>query len=302
MRLTKQNLVIIVWVLVVMNVAAAVWFTVGIVNSDGKFRFFEGDSVQMADTLADLSLPDDYQMISDHAYHVSEQATGNVYTCITFVRAKWPVSINGSSGVGELKEALIAKLFGRPYSDMKEALDSVLSQPQFNIRTTTFRRVDDRPTSIGNLGAEHYYRCFPHCTSDRLLEYKIVRNDYDGTVASHKAGFVHYDRLHQQIITIDMILNLNSQSQVTSLINERIEHFIHDEHMNLHRALTLPQEFYLGASGIVFVFPEGSIAPTESGVIEIKVDYDKLTPYLTDYYKELLENNANYKELPDVQL
>ena len=302
MRVTKQNLVILVWVLVIMNVAAAVWFAVGIVNSDGKFRFFDDDSVQRADTLADLSLPDEYQMITDYAYHVSEQGNGSTYTCITFVKAKWPVSINGNSGMGHLKEALITKLFGHPYSDMKEALDSVLAKPQFNIPVNAFRRVEERPTSISNLGAEHYYRCFPHCTSDSLLEYKIVRNDYDGTHATHKAGFVHYDRLRQQLITIDMVIDLNKQEQITSLVNERIKHFVDDEQMSLQRAITLPQEFYLGATGIVFVFPEGAIAPTESGVIEIKVDYDKLKPYLTDYYKELLENNANYKELPDVQL
>lgn len=302
MRMTKHNLVILVWVLVVMNIAAALWFVAGIVNSDGKFRFFDSDSVQAADTVADLSRPDEYQMISDYAYHVSEQQSGQVYTCITFVRAKWPVSVNGNTGVADLKGALIAKLFGRSFNDMKEALDSVLSRPQFNVAVNSFRRVDDRPTSIGNLGAEHYYRCFPHCTSDRLLEYKIVRNDYDGVRATHKADFVHYDRLRQQVITIDMIINLNLQDRVTALVNERIEHFVTTEHMQLHRALTLPQEFYLGATGIVFVFPEGIIAPVESGVIEIKVDYDKLKPYLTDYYKDILDNNANYKELPDVQL
>lgn len=302
MRMTKRNLMLTVWVLVIMNLAAALWLVTGLVNRDGKFRFFESDSVQLADTVVDLSTPDRFTMITNYAYHVSDRPNGERYTCITFVRAKWPESVNGDTGVGELKSAILAKMFGTPYTDIKVALDTVLAHPQFNVPVASFRRVDERPVSIGDLGAEHYYRCFPFAAGDRLLEYKVVRNDFDGRHATHRAGFVHYDRLRRQVITPDMVFDLNAQDKITALINERIAYFVEHDHLSLTPAHTIPQEFYIGGSAIIFVYPEGAIAPPEDGVIEIKVTYDRLNPYLSTYYKNLLNANDHFKQLPDLPL
>lgn len=306
MRMNKNTILGIIGVLLIVDITAGLTYWAGTLNSDGKWQLFEPEAAAVADTVPAVSRPDKdkFQVITDYAYHQSaaDAAGDPPFTCITYVALKWPVDINGNNGLGELKEALLEKTFNASFTDVKEAIDSTLAKPVFTQQRRRFTRVKERPVSKPRLGTEHYYRCYPHSTSDLLLEYKIVRNDFNGMNGTHETEFVHYDRARQQLLTIDMVLNLNHKDAIVRLVNERIQHFIDDKEMKLYHARSLPQEFYLGMSGIVFVFPEGVIAPQEDGVIEIKVDYDKLSRHLTAYYAGIIRNNKNYKELPELPL
>ena len=302
--MTKRSLYITILILVVLDLAAGAWWAAGHFNSDGKLRLGTGENTAtQADTISDASRPDAFRLLNDSAYYVTQaDAAGNCYTCVLHIKAQWPVTVNGNSSVGELKEALIGKLFGKQYGDIMQANDATLSEPHFTSGSTTGVKTSTRPTTKPGRGTEYYYRAYPYMTSDRLLEYHIEHNTYDGYKARRRVARVHYDRVRQQVITTDMVLDLSEKEQIIALLNKRIQHFIDADGMALRHATSLPREFMLGRTGIVFLFPEGEIAKEETGIIEIKLGYDKIMPYLTAYYRDLLAGNNHYQTYPELKI
>lgn len=297
--MTKRSLYITILILAVLDLAAAAWWAAGYFNSDGKLRFSADDSITQADTVADVSKPDRFRLLNEYTYY-GAYAFGDMYTCLMHIKAKWPVSINGDNSASELKEALIAKLFGRQYNDIKQAYDSTLANPRFCTTVGHFQRLDTRPVARPGKGSEFYYRAYPYLGSDYLLEYRVERNTYDGYNKTRQVAYVHYDRVRRQIITIDMVIDLAKKDAIISLINKRIQYHINAKGMSLRRTTNIPQEYLLGETGIVFTFQKGEIASDDMGVVEIKLGYNDLRPFLTTYFRDILAANDNYRPMPEL--
>lgn len=301
--MTKRSLYITILILIVLDLAATAWWAAGHFNADGKSRFLDsGDVVAMADTVPNPSKPDKFRLLDDHAYYRAGTTYDKaLYSSVIFIKAKWPASINGDNSAAELKEALMGKLFSRQYQDIKQAFDSTLAQPRFVANFTKYSRTDARPMAHPGFSTEYYYRAYPCLTSDRLLEYHVEHNTFDGYKAKRTVAMVHYDRVQRQVITVDMVLDLAQKDKIINLINRRIQYFVNADGMELRNTGNLPQEFMIGQSGIIFIFPAGDIAPEKSGIIEIKVKYDDIKPFLTSYFRKILEENAHYKALPEIK-
>ena len=294
--MTKRSLYITMLILAVLDLAAAAWWAAGHFNSDGRSRLFDSDdNAVMADTLADVARPDNYRLLNEYAYYSASSYDGSEYTDIIRIKALWPVSINGDNSVGELKEALIGKMFGKQYDDIKQAFDSTLAKPKFVAAARTPRRLSTKPTTVDGRGMEHYYRAYPYVASDRLVEYRIERGIYDGYQAQHEVAMAHYDRARQQVITIDMVIDLSRKNDVLKLVNSRINRLVSADGLKLRNTPNLPQEFVLASNGIIFIFPAGTIADVDTGSIDVKVHYNDLWPYLTAYFKDIANTNANFK-------
>ena len=293
--MTKRSLYITILILAVLDLAAAAWWVAGHFNSDGRSRLFENpENAVMADTLADVKHPDNYRLLNEFAYYSATSYNGGEYTDIIRIKALWPVSINGDNSVAELKEALIGKMFGKQYNDIKQAFDTTLARPKFVGKPIgTVRRLSSKPETSEGLGMEHYYRAYPYMSSDRLVEYRIERGIFDGYRARHEMAMAHYDRVRQQVITIDMVFDLSQKNEVLKLVNKRIDRLVSADGLKLRNTPDLPQEFVLASNSIIFIFPAGAI-DDDIDPVEVKVDHEDLWPYLTSYFKDIVSSNANF--------
>lgn len=296
--MTKRSLYITILILAVLDLAAAAWWAAGHFNSDGRARLFDNyDNAVMADTVPNVAHPvnDDYRTLNGYTFYSATSYSGGEFTDIIRVKAIWPVKINGEKGLAELKEALIGKMFGKQYDDIKQAFDSTLAHPKFVGGVHNVKRLGKMPATVAGRGMEHYYMAYPYVASDRLVEFRIERSIYDGYQAQHEVAMAHYDRVRQQVITLDMVLDLSKKDEVLKHVNSRINRLVDANGLKLRNTPSLPQEFMLTSNGIIFFFPAGTIADVETGPIEVKVFYKELWPLLSSYFKEIAASNAHFK-------
>lgn len=303
--MTKRTLYIIICLLLFLDAAAIFIYIVSNTNRDGKnpIEFSLGsDSLpaEMADTLPDYIIADRFDTIERKASFVSLDKVSNGkdskrMTCSVKFKLMWPKSINNHTNVRTLETELMEKMLGRVFPSIKDAMEYVLENPSFVKRSTSFSRVsgDFEGTDFNN--SMQHYRVFPYISTNYLLEMVVLVEKFDGHKLMREMGVVHFDRVHNKLITIDKIFDLSQSNEILALVNQNIER-VKVEKMNnlIHETSVLPMEFLLGRKSVIFYLPDGTIAPVGSGLYEVSVPNADLSPYFTDFYNELIVNDSHF--------
>ena len=73
--MTKRTYIIIIALLVALDVATGFWYIVNHINTDGKSDLFDRRSelIAAADTIADIFVPDKFEVSENNAYFVSKE-------------------------------------------------------------------------------------------------------------------------------------------------------------------------------------------------------------------------------------
>lgn len=302
---TKRTLFTTIAVLVILDLAAFVWYLTGTINSDGKTRelFVSDDSVaELADTVADFVIADHFRLIGDTAHFIATSPDfdgGKRQACTMCVKLKWPTEINGNRHLKELEEALINAAFGQSYNSVEDALASMKKDPKFAYPVSEFAKVGTRPDSTHTHSTSYHLRVFPYISTEKLLEYVVLQESYTGGHARRKMLVVHYDRSKNNVIAPQDVLNFAKQDSILTLVNQRIEGIAIDKgEAQLRETSSVPMQFLLGRKSIIFYFPDGAIAPLGSGVKEVSVANKDMMPFFTGFYRQLLNNDAHLKAYP----
>jgi len=301
--MSKRTLYIIICLLLLLDVAAFVIYILGNSNRDGKspieMRMRDSIDVEMADTIPDALVEDRFDTISREVNYVSlDKVSDGVEEkrMSTTIKLKlvWPESINHNSSLKQLESALMEKLLGRAYETVDQAIDSLISHPKFVQYSSNFSKVESSLVEEkGNHHTKQLYRVFPYFRTHYLMEFYVLIEKYDGHKRRRKVGVVHYDRLHNKVISMDEIFDLSHSKDILALVNQNIERVKIDKKNNkIHETSTLPMEFLLGTKSVIFYLPDGAIAPIGTGVYEVSVRNADLMEYFTSYYNELLNNDS----------
>lgn len=305
--MTKRNLIIIIVLLAIIDIVAACWYVSQRIEQSGKSQdlFNKRDSTQVvvADTVTVTSVADQFYGVREmNAYFVSTSPADrsnqmSYYTSIKRVATKWPRSVNGQDSLPALEKQLIKQAFGNGEPTVQKAREAYLASPTFNKPVgSQYRRASEAPTTYTTYGNVTQVLVYPLITSDRLLVMEVDKVDYSGYGTMRASSFVHYDRRRQHVLQRLDILNADRSGQLLSLINDRIDELNarRGTDKQLSRALNVPVDFCCTRDGITFAFQSGTIARDEA--MDVSVPYDKLQPYLTDNFKQLIADNDDYSQ------
>lgn len=303
--MTKRTLYIIICLLLLLDAAAIFIYLVGNSNRDGKsaidFSRDESTPVTLADTIPDHLSEDRFDTIVRNANFVAEQMIldgdkEKRMTCTVQFKVVWPQSINGSSKLQNLEEKIIMTMLEKKYTSINEAITATMENPTFVKPCDKFVSVAN--SMLGDTGVHHsmqLYRAFPYFRTNHLLEYVVLVEKYDGNRTNRSMSVVHYDRLHHKVIDIGDIFNFNHKDDILALVNQSIEKLKADKKNELiHETTFIPTEFLLGTKSVIFYLPDGRIAPIGTGLYEVSVKNDKLMPYFSSFYSELLNNDSHF--------
>lgn len=303
--MTKRTLYIIIGLLLLLDIAAILIYLAGNTNRDGKsaidFTRDESTPVVVADTIPDRLSEDRFDTIARNGNFVSEQMVldddkEKRMTCTVQFKVVWPQSINGKNKLKDLEEIIIKTMLGKNYNSINEAITSTIENPEFTKPSRKFISVDK--SMFGDTGAHHsmqLYRAFPYFRTNFLLEYVILVEKYDGHNMHRSMSVVHYDRLHHQVIDMNDIFNFTHKDEILALVNQSIEKLKADKKNDLiHETTFIPSEFLLGTKSVIFYLPDGRIAPAGTGLYEVHVKNERLMPYFTSFYSELLNNDSHF--------
>ncbi len=301
--MSKRNLVIIIALLVIIDIAAAFWYLSLRIEASGESRDLWRSSdttATMADTVVNASVPDTFDVKEFHAYHVSQSPAvkgdlNSYYVCVRQVKVRWPMSVNGSDSLPALGKALKTCLFGNANGTLAVAADQWMRTPKFTIETVTdYKQIAKMPLLVGKYAYTEQLLAYPIMTSMRLLVMQVDHRTRNGEHSTMTSRFVHYDRVKQVVLDRKNILEQNQEPVLLSLINQKIERLNHEKRLQLERAAKVPTEFRANRAGIVFEYSAGEIAPASEGIIEVLIDYPLLGPVLTQDFKNLLNLNEGY--------
>lgn len=302
--MTKRTLVIIIALLVVVDIAAALWYLSLRIEASGESRdlWQSGDTTAtVADTLTTESIPDTFDLKEFKAYYVSRTPSviGNedsYYTCIKRVKARWPLSINGNDSLPALKQTILDIMFGNQrYNDLKQGAERWIHAPQFAIASLTdYKPSSKQPKVVQGYAYTEQLLAYPLLTSLRLLVIEVDHRTTNGTSRAVTSRYLHYDRVKQRVIERKNILDAEQEPALLKLINEKIERLNQDKRLQLERAAKVANDFHATRAGIVFDYPAGEIAPVSEGIIEVLINYPLLSPVLTQEFKNLLNLNDGY--------
>lgn len=303
----KRTLFTIIAVLVVLDLAALMWYLIGTLNSDGRhadlFERTDSAATEMADTVADNTVDDHFRIISDTTHFIATGAdlegTGKRQASTMCIKLKWPVDINGNDNLQELEDALINAAFGQSYNNVNEAIAAMKKDPKFSYPVSEFTRVARQPDTTRTSATKFMLRAFPYISTDKLLEYIVLQETRTGSHVRRKMLVVHYDRVKHNVFTAQDVLNFAKQDSILALVNQRIEGIaIETADARLHETANVPLQFLLGRKSVIFYFPDGAIAPLGTGVKEVAVSNQDIKPYFTDFYRQMLYNDAHLKAYP----
>lgn len=301
--MTKRNLVIIIALLVVIDIAAAFWYLSLRIEASGESRdlWQRGDtSVTVADTLTTASIPDTFDVKEFHAYYVSHSPAvrgdeNSYYTCVKRVKVRWPVSINGNDSLPALERALQTCLFGSDNNNLAYAATRWTRVPKFNIEALTeFKEISTQPKIVSRYAYTEQLLAYPIMTSLRLLVMEIDHRTHASETSTLATRYVHYDRVKQSVLQRKNIFEPEQEPILLALINEKIERLNNEKRLQLERAAKVANDFHAIRGGIIFDYPAGEIAPASEGTIEILLDYPLLSSVLTQEFKNLLNLNDGY--------
>ena len=301
--MSKRNLVIIIALLVIVDIAAALWyFSLRIEASGESHELWPlGDTVStMADTLTTVTEPDSFQVQEFHAYYVSRSPAikgdlDSYYVSVRRVKVRWPLSVNGLDSVPALDNALLMAAFGKSGTPLSLAATHWLRQPKFTVESVTdYREIEQMPKLVPRYAHCEQMLVYPILTSLRLLVMQVDHRTHYGETSNLHSRYVHYDRVRHMVLDRKHIINAAEEPLVLTLINTKIERLNHEKKLQLERAGKVANDFRATRAGIVFEYPAGEIAPASEGVIEVLLDYPLLGPALTQEFKNLLNLNDGY--------
>lgn len=309
--MTKRNLIIVIILLSVIDLVAAGWYMSRRIEASGRSQnlFEQRDSTEtiaMADTVTSTSQADVFGEMQHNTYYfIANTPTvagdnSSRYTSIKHVKVQWPEKVNGNDDLVELNKELISKAFGNSQSKMKDARYVYLNTPVFNKPVgDDYQKVVKAPTIVPTYGNVTQVLVYPYMTSQRLLVMEVDKMEYNGNTNIENSSFVHYDRQNQHVLTRMDILSavFEKENKLLKVINKKIDELNKSRGDNkLQHALNVPAEVCCSKNGIIFLYKHGTIS---SSPIEIMIDYDKLEPFLTHDFKQLVNNNEGYSMFKD---
>lgn len=307
MIVTKRGLVKVIVLLVIVDLIAAFWYiSLRIENSGESHDLWEKtDSLaEAADTLAELTIPDTFDIVEAHGYFISKQPAiaGNAKSHLASIKTaklRFPISINGNDSVGLLQQALIEKAFGYSSGSAEDALKSYTSVPAFaNNAALEYKKVSYVPTVDEKNCNNVRVLIYPLYTSHRLMVFEIDHKRKENGSKFKSSGYLHYDRINHQIIKRSDIINISESKAILEILNKKIELLKEEKGMNLVHASKVPSELYARRNALAFVFSPGEIAPLSEGEIEVHIPYQNLQSMLTSYFMTIMESSTgwwNYK-------
>lgn len=305
--MSKRTLYIIIGLLLFLDVAAFLIYIVGNSNRDGKspinFALNDSSAVEQADTIPDVVLEDRFDTISRSVTYVSHEKImvgneGKRMFATVKLKLVWPVSINNRKDLGKLEKALMKKMVGSGvFGSIEECVDTLLLHPKFVMPSDNYvTTVVDSDTALGSNHTRFCCRVFPYLGTNFLLEMAVLIERFDGRMKHREMKVVHYDRLHHKVLGLDDIFNYSKREDILSLVNQSIEELkLRKKNKSIHEIYYIPHDFLLGSKSVIFYMGDGIIASAGSGMYEVPVRNSKLTPYFTDYYNELLNNDSHFK-------
>ena len=301
--MSKRNLVIIIALLVIVDIAAAFWYLSLRIEASGESHDLwqrSDTTATVADTLTTASIPDTFDIKEFHAYHVSRTPSirgdeNSYYVCVRRVKVRWPASINGNDSLPALERALHKCMFGNENNNLAASASQWMSTPHFTIEALTdYKQTQRQPKLVGRYAYCEQLLAYPILTSLRMLVMEVDHRTRNGETSTLTTQYVHYDRIKQSVIQRKSIINPNDEHILLSLINNKIEHLNREKQLQLEHASKVANDFHATRMGIIFDYPAGEIAPTAEGVIEVLIDYPQLGPVLTQDFKNLLNLNDGY--------
>lgn len=306
--MTKRNLIIVIILLFVIDLVAAGWYMSRRIETGNKDQSLFGgrdstEAIVEADTLVTTSVEDIFDKEQDNTfYHVANTPAvsgdnSTRYTSIKHVKVRWPLKINGSDEFDELNRELISKAFGNAQFKMKDARYVYLNTPSFNKPMgDDYHSQTTAPVIVPDYGNVSQVLVYPCMTSQRLLVMEVDKVEYNGHKTIKENAFIHYDRIRHRVLSRIDILNadIGKENKLLKLINNKIDNLNRGrgDSNRLQHALNVPAELCCTKSGILFQFRQGSIS---SDPIEVQIDYADVKPFLTEGFKQLLENNDSYQ-------
>lgn len=304
--MTKKNLIITIILLTIIDLVAAGWYMSRRIESGGKSQDLFGlrdstEAVVEADTLSSASQADSFDKLQSNSYYFIANTPSiagdknSYYTSIKHVKVKWPLSINGNEELDELNKELTMKAFGNSHSRMKDARYLYLNAPEFNKPIgDDYHSLTKAPAIHPVYGNVSQVMVYPYMTSQRLLVIEVDKSEYNGSTTLESSSFVHFDRFKQRVLSrVDILAaDAGKETKLLKLINKKIDDLNNGRSSNkLQHALNVPAEICCSDKGIMFHFRHGSISNEATRVL---IDYDKLEPYFTEEFKQLLELNDDY--------
>ena len=304
--MTKKNLIITIILLSVIDLVAAGWYTSRRIEASGRSQnlFEQRDSAEviaMADTVTSTFQDDVFDDLQHNTYYYIANTpcvsgdNSSCYTSIKHVKVRWPKNINGNDELTDLNKELIDKAFGNSQSNLKDARYVYLNTPTFNKPVgDDYQKLVKAPKIVPVYGNVSQVLVYPFMTSQRLLVMEVDKVEYNGNTSVENSTYVHYDRQNQRVLSrVDILVtDFEKESKLLKLINKKIDDLNKSRGDNkLQHALNVPAEVCCGKKGVNFLYKQGTISNTP---IEIMVDYDKMEPFFTKEFRELLKNNEDY--------
>ena len=306
--MTKKNLIIVIILLTIIDLVAAGWYMSRRIEASGQSKnlFEQRDSTDYvieADTVMAASQDDLFDELQHNTYYyIADNPSipgdnSSRYTSIKHVKVRWPRKVNGDGELTALNKELIGRAFGNTQSQMKDARYVYLNTPSFNKPIgDDYKKLSSAPTIVPVYGNVSQVLVYPYMTSQRLLVMEIDKVEYNGNTTSQNSYFIHYDRMRQRVLSrLDILVpDMDKETKLLKTINKKIDELNsgRSDDRKLQHALNVPAEVCCTKKGVKFEFQHGSIS---SSPIEILVEYDKLEPYFTEEFKQLLKQNEDYK-------
>jgi hypothetical protein len=297
----------VIILLVIIDMVAAGWYMSRRIEASGRSQslFDQRDTTEViaeADTVVSSSQADEFDKVQLNSYYFMANTPSikgdesSYYTSTKHVKVRWPKKINGNDELTELNKELIKIAFGNTQSSMKDARYVFLNTPKFNRPVgDDYRTLVKAPRVYPVYGNVSQVLVYPYMTSQRLLVMEIEKVEYDGSSTVENSTFLHYDRMQQRVLSrLDLLVaDVDKESQLLKVINKKIDTLNKgrgDSNL-LQHALNVPADVHCSKKGMLFGYKQGSIS---SSPIDILVEYDKLEPFLTKEFQQMLENNDDY--------
>ena len=310
--MTKKNLIITIILLATIDLVAAGWYISRSIEVSGKApTLFDQrdstDTIVEADTVSLASQADEFDELQHHTYYFIANTPSiagdntSRYTSIKHVKVRWPKKVNGEEDLSVLNKELISKAFGNSQDKMKDARYVYLNTPLFNKPIgDDYHKVSSAPNIVPVYGNVSQVLVYPYMTSLRLLVMEVHKTEYNGTTNTEDKSFIHYDRAKGRVLTrLDLLVaDVEKENKLLKAINNKIDDLNkgRGEDKRLQHALNVPAEVCCSKMGILFDYKHGTIS---SQPIEILIDYDKLEPFMTEDFKQLVKSNEGYTVFDD---
>lgn len=311
--MTKRNLIITIILLAIIDAVAGAWYLSRRIEASGNSQnFFEQrdstESIIEADTVSTSSQADLFDELQHNTYYYIANTpsisgdNSSRYTSIKHVKVRWPRKVNGDSDLEQLNKELISKAFGNSQSKMQDARYLYLNKPSFNkpLDQGDYKKLTSAPTIVPVYGNVSQVLVYPFMTSQRLLVMEIDKVEYNGSSNIENDYFIHYDRQKQRVLSrIDILTaDVDKESKLLKEINKKIDDLNkgRGDRGQLQHALNVPAEICCSKKGVIFHYKQGSISDSPMSVL---IDYDKMEKFFTEDFKQLMENNGDYKLFDD---